>query len=80
MNPLLVGVTNPQTQPLKQMFQQVQKMQNPQMYLQQILSQNPKAKEIMSVIQSNNGNLKDAYFELAKRTGQDPNIILNQLR
>lgn len=55
-------------------------MQNPQAYLQQMLSQNPKSKEIMGAIQNNNGNLEKAYYELAKKMGQDPNVILNQLK
>ena len=55
-------------------------MTNPQAYLQQVLSQNPKANEIMTAIKNNNGNLEKAYYELAQKTGQDPNYILNQLK
>ena len=55
-------------------------MTNPQAYLQQAISQNPKANEIMTAINHNNGNLEKAYYELAEKTGQDPNYILNQLR
>ena len=55
-------------------------MTNPQAYLQQAISQNPKANEIMGAIKNNNGNLEKAYYELAQKTGQDPNYILNQLR
>lgn len=55
-------------------------MTNPQAYLQQALSQNPKANDIVSAIKNNNGNLEKAYYELAKKQGVDPNTILNQLR
>ena len=55
-------------------------MQNPQGYLQQLISQNPKSRDIIDAIRNNNGNLEGAYYELAKKMGQDPDVILNQLK
>ena len=80
MNPVLNGLVSPQTYPLKQMYQKVQSMTNPQAFLQQAISKDPRANEILTAIRNNNGNLEKAYYELAQKTGQDPNYILNQLR
>lgn len=55
-------------------------MRDPQAYLQQLISQNPKSRDIIDAIRNNNGNLEQAYYELARKEGKDPNDILNQLK
>ena len=80
MNPLLTNTMSSKMSQLKQLYNQVQKMQNPQGYLQQLISQNPKSRDIIDAIRNNNGNLEGAYYELAKKMGQDPDVILNQLK
>lgn len=50
----------------------------PQNYLNMI-AKNPNAKRIMDAIQHNNGNLQNAFYELAKEKGVTPEEILGKV-
>lgn len=40
---------------------------------------NPQMQQVMSVIQQNGGNAKQAFYNMAQQRGVDPNVILQQL-
>ena len=68
-----VGKINPQQ--VKQMWNNLRSMQNPQQMLNQMAQNNP---QIKSLLQYNNP--KDAFYGLAKEKGIDPDTILNMLK
>ena len=61
-------------------MQTVQMSQNPQLALQQLMSNNPSVKQAVEYINSNGGNPKDAFYKLAEEKGINPDSILNSLR
>ena len=54
--------------------------QNPQMMLNQMLSNNPQMKPVMDVIQQAGGDPKKAYYAMAEKMGVDPQEVLNMMR
>ena len=68
---------------LKQIKQQVNSLQslgNPQMALNQLLSQNPQMKQAFQYVQQNGGDPKQALIKLAQEQGLDPQSIFAALQ
>ena len=65
---------------LRNMMNIVQSSGNPGQMLQTIMSQNPKIKEVMGLVQSNGGDWQKTFLQLARERGVNPNDVLNQLK
>lgn len=52
---------------------------NPQMMLQQMITQNPQIQQIMNYINANDGNAKDAFYKMANEKGVNPQEIIKEL-
>ena len=65
--------------PIKQMMNTLKSAGNPQMMLNQMMSQNPQLKQVMTYVQQNGGDAKTAFYKLVQEKGVDPNEILRQL-
>ena len=50
------------------------------MMVQYMMMQNPQLKQAMNFVQSFNGNSQQAFINLAKMKGVDPNIVLSALQ
>lgn len=64
----------------KGLFKMIQAAQNPQAMFNQMLSNNPQAKEIMDYVGKYNGNYQQAFLDKAKEMGIDPNEFLNSFK
>lgn len=49
------------------------------MMFNQMLSNNPQLKQVMSFIQQNGGDPKQAFYNYAQQVGVNPQDIINQL-
>lgn len=54
--------------------------QNPQLALNQLMTNNPQFKQVMDIIQQHNGDPQKAFYAVAEQKGIDPNEILNMLK
>lgn len=61
------------------MMQTMKVMSNPKAMVDQMLKNNPNAKEINDYINKHNGDVQKAFYEAAKDKGVNPNDILKQL-
>lgn len=72
---------NPQViQQIKQAMTKVQMAQNPQLVLNQLLSNNPQLSSAFDLIRANGGNLQSTFYNLAKQKGVNPQDVLNLLK
>ena len=72
---------NPQAlQQIKNIMQRVKMAQNPQLMFNQLLLGNPVVREAMNFIRQNGGNGEQAFYNLAKQYGVDPQTVLNSLK
>ncbi len=71
-------MNQPQLQNLKNLFSIVKNSNNPTAMLNQMLMNNPQLKQAMDYINSNGGDARQAFFNLAKQKGIDPEEILKQ--
>jgi hypothetical protein len=62
------------------MLQTIRSAGNPQMMMQQMMSQNPQMQSVMDYVQQNGGDAKSAFYKLAKEKGVNPDDIINQLK
>ena len=53
---------------------------NPQMLLQQMMQNNPQIKMVMDYINKNGGNPKQAFYNMAKQKGINPDEVLKMLQ
>lgn len=83
-----IGTTNPQTtvgnqngsyNSFAQAYRALNAVYNPMGSLQNMFSQT-QIGQAMDLIRQNGGNAQQAFYNLAKQKGVDPNSILNQLR
>lgn len=83
MNPMLQTLNQNQLNsgllPIKNMLNMVRSAGNPQMMMNQIMSQNPQMRQVMEYVNANGGDPKAAFYKLAQEKGVDPNEILKQL-
>lgn len=77
---------NPMLNQLKQLpnnarpdlLSMLQKSSNPQALIQNMIAQNPQINNIIN--QYGGGNPKSAFYEYARQTGKDPNLVLNAIK
>ena len=65
--------------PIKQMMQTLRNSGNPQMMLNQMVSQNPQLKQVMEYVNASGGDAKTAFYKLANEKGVNPDDIIRQL-
>lgn len=73
-----VPVQSNNIEQIKGMYQMMQSVQNPQVLLQQMASQNPQFAQVLQMC--NSRNPRDLFYMLCKQKGVDPNTILNQFK
>lgn len=54
--------------------------QNPQLMLNQMITNNPQMKQIMDIINQSGGDPKKAFYSVAEQKGVDPQEILDMLK
>ena len=79
MNPILsqMNAQTINTQQVKQAWNNLKALSNPQQVINQALQNNP---QIQQLLQLSNGNPEQAFYALAKQKGVNPNDILNLLK
>ena len=84
MNPMLQQLNQnklaSQMRPIKNALGMARSIGNPQMMLNQMLSQNPNYQQVQQIIQQFGGDPKQAFYGMCQQMGVDPNEILNQLK
>ena len=65
---------------IKGMMNTLRNAGNPQMMLNQMMSQNPQIKEVMDYVSQNGGDAKSAFYKLAEEKGVNPDDILGMLK
>lgn len=80
INPMLAALNQSRVTPIKSMMQMLKSAGNPQMMLQQMMSQNPQLQNVMQYVNANGGNAKEAFYKMAKEKGVNPDDILQMLR
>ena len=65
---------------IKQMVNMIRGAQNPQALLNQMITNNPNAKQVMDLINQAGGDPQKAFYQLAKQKGVNPDDILNMLK
>ena len=53
---------------------------NPTQLLNTMAANNPRLKQVLTLVQSSNMSPKDLFYKMAKEKGVDPESILSQLR
>lgn len=66
--------------PIKQLFNMAQAAQNPQAFLNNLITQNPQMREVMNLVNQSGKNPKDLFYELARQRGIDPEEVLRSLQ
>ena len=81
MNPMLQQLNQSklanQMRPIKNAMNMARSFGNPQMMINQMLSQNP---QVQQIIQQYGGDPKQAFYGMCQQMGVDPQEILNQLK
>ena len=84
MNPMLAGLMKGKMSQnigqIKWMMNTLRSAGNPQMMLNQMMSQNPQIKEVMDYVNQSGGDAKAAFYKLAEEKGVDPDEILGMLK
>lgn len=84
MNPMLAMLNQNRMaqnlQPIKNMMSMLKSAGNPQMMLQQMMSQNPQFKQAVDYVNANGGDAKTACYKLAKEKGINPDEILQMFK
>ena len=80
MNPIINQMMAGNMQNFTNLYRSVTNAQNPNLMFQSLLQSNPQIKQVMEVINQNGGNAKQAFYNMAKQKGVDPNVIINNLK
>lgn len=67
-------------QQIKMLANQMRTAQNPQAFLNQMLSTNPQLSSAVEYIKANGGNPQTAFFNYARELGIDPQQFINQIK
>ena len=54
--------------------------QNPQLLLNEMLSNNPQLQQVFNLIKQSGGDLKTTFLNMAQQMGVNPQDVLNQLQ
>lgn len=81
-NPILAAMSHQSTTPsstnqIKELYNEFVNSSNPNYVIQQMLSQNP---EVNTLLQQANGDPRQAFYNLAKQRGINPNDILGMFK
>lgn len=72
---------NPQAiQQIKNLMNRVKMAQNPQLFLNQMLSGNPQLQQAINLIRQSGGDPKTAFMNMAQQMGVNPQDVLNELQ
>ena len=71
---------NPMMQNIRQMMTMLNSSQNPQMMINQMMSNNPQMKQVMDFVNQCGGDPKTAFYKLAEQKGVDPQEVLDMLK
>ena len=71
---------NPMIGQAKQMMQMVRASQNPQMLLNQMMTSNPRLKDVMDLVNQYGGDPNKALEEVSKQYGVTPQDIYDLLK
>ena len=71
---------NPMIGQAKQMMEMLKTAQNPQMLLNQMITNNPKLKEVMDLVNQYGGDPDNALGEITKQYGISPQDIYDLLK
>ena len=84
MNPMLSKLNQSkltsQIRPIKNAMNMARSIGNPQMMINQMLSQNPNYAQVQQIIQQYGGDPKQAFYGMCQQMGVDPQEILKQLK
>ena len=69
-----------QMKPIRNAMGMARSLGNPQMMLNQMLSQNQNYQQVQQIIQQYGGDPKQAFYGMCQQMGVDPNEILSQLK
>ena len=72
----LSGLNNP----IRNMINMFKAARDPQSLVNNMLSQNPEAQQMLQQTLQNGGTYKDAFMMAAKAKGVDPNEIISMLK
>ena len=53
---------------------------NPQLFMQNMMNQNPQMKQAIDLVNQNGGDPKTAFYNLAKKQGVNPDEVLAMLK
>ena len=73
-------LNNPFVSKIKTTMNMLKSAKNPELFMQNMISQNPQMKQAMDYVNANGGNAKEAFYKLAQENGIDPEQILNMLK
>lgn len=65
---------------IRNMMNLIKNSNNPQALLTSMISQNPQMQQVMSYVNQNGGDAKQAFYKLAQEKGVNPDDILNALK
>ena len=71
--------TKPQMQQAKQLFRQLMSMGNPQAMMNQMLMNNPNTQQAFNFIKQAGNSPQQAFVNLAKQKGIDPQEFMKEL-
>ena len=81
LNPLIqLAKSNPMMSQIKQMMGMINSSGNPQAMMHQMLTSNPKFKQVMDLINQSGGDPRKSFYALAEQKGVDPNDILSMMK
>ena len=61
------------------LFKSVMNAQNPTDMFNSLLPNNPQLQQVMNYVKQHGGNPQQAFYDLAKERGVDPNSVLSAL-
>lgn len=67
-------------QQIKEIASQMRVAQNPQAFLNQIISNNPQVRNAVEFIKASGGDPQTAFINYAKQMGVDPQQFINQIK
>lgn len=77
-NPMLKNLNSPMNN-VKNVYKMIKNAGNPQMMLNQMMGKNPQLKQAVNFVNQNGGNPQQAFYQLAKQKGINPEDILKEL-
>lgn len=83
MNPIIqqMNRTALNQNPVVNMFRMVRSSRNPAQMLQNMAMQNPQIQQALNIVNTQyGGNMQNAFYDMAKKRGVDPQSVLGMFR